>query len=140
VWALLYRRRGRKGSPTQTKPPKNADDKLRSNNNGNVPQNSVQVPSAASSSIIQTYMSTFFRRHGIFVTRHPLLVLLASLLVPILLCIGLIHFKVETRPEKLWVSPGSQTADEKQYFDSHLAPFYRIEQVFQTLLTSILFN
>jgi Niemann-Pick C1 protein len=36
---------------------------------------------------------------------------------------------------KLWVSPGSQTADEKQYFDSHLAPFYRIEQVFPTLLT-----
>uniref|UniRef100_A0ACD5V3Y1 Uncharacterized protein n=1 Tax=Avena sativa TaxID=4498 RepID=A0ACD5V3Y1_AVESA len=129
VWGLLYRRRGRKGFPAQTKPPKNADDKLRSNNNGNVPQNSVQVPSAASSSIIQTYMSTFFRRHGIFVTRHPLLVLLASLLVPILLCIGLIHFKVETRPEKLWVSPGSQTADEKQYFDSHLAPFYRIEQL-----------
>jgi Niemann-Pick C1 protein len=88
-----------------------------------------QVSSAASSSIIQTYMSTFFRRHGIFVTRHPLRVLFASLLVPILLCIGLIHFKVETRPEKLWVSPGSQTADEKQYFDSHLAPFYRIEQL-----------
>uniref|UniRef100_A0A8R7VBB4 NPC1 middle luminal domain-containing protein n=1 Tax=Triticum urartu TaxID=4572 RepID=A0A8R7VBB4_TRIUA len=30
---------------------------------------------------------------------------------------------------QLWVSPGSQTACEKQYFDSHLAPFYRIEQL-----------
>jgi hypothetical protein len=88
-----------------------------------------QVSRAASSSIIQTYMSTFFRldsvsscihiilyswclgfvlicskycrRQGIFVTRHPLLVLSVSLLVPILLCIGLIHFKVETRPEKV---------------------------------------
>ncbi|KAM0866686.1 hypothetical protein ACQ4PT_042470 [Festuca glaucescens] len=34
-----------------------------------------------------------------------------------------------TKAVKLWVSPGSQTADEKQYFDSHLAPFYRIEQL-----------
>ncbi|VAH50462.1 unnamed protein product [Triticum turgidum subsp. durum] len=127
LWGLLYRSRGRTGFPSQTKPPKNADDK--SNNNGNVPENSAQVPKAASSSIVQTYMSTFFRRHGVFVTRHPLLVLCASLLVPILLCIGLIRFKVETRPEKLWVSPGSQTAYEKQYFDSHLAPFYRIEQL-----------
>uniref|UniRef100_A0A453CMN6 SSD domain-containing protein n=1 Tax=Aegilops tauschii subsp. strangulata TaxID=200361 RepID=A0A453CMN6_AEGTS len=138
LWGLLYRTRGRTGFPSQTKPPKNADDK--SNNNGNVPENSAQllrsnnfslyqVPKAASSSIVQTYMSTFFRRHGVFVTRHPLLVLCASLLVPILLCIGLIRFKVETRPEKLWVSPGSQTAYEKQYFDSHLAPFYRIEQL-----------
>jgi len=100
-WGLLYRTRGRTGFPSQTKPPKNADDKLHSNNNDNVPENSVQVPKAASSSIVQTYMSTFFRRHGVFVTRHPLLVLCASLLVPILLCIGLIRFKVETRPEKV---------------------------------------
>ncbi|EMS45294.1 Niemann-Pick C1 protein [Triticum urartu] len=71
LWGLLYRTRGRTGFPSQTKPPKNADDKLHSNNNGNVPENSVQ----------------------------------------------------------LWVSPGSQTAYEKQYFDSHLAPFYRIEQL-----------
>lgn len=43
LWGLLYRRRGRTGFPSQTKPPKNADDKLHSNNNGNVPENSVQV-------------------------------------------------------------------------------------------------
>ena len=41
---------------------------------------------------------------------------------------------------QLWVSPGSQTAYEKQYFDSHLAPFYRIEQVFSTLMALFLFN
>ncbi|CAK7329084.1 unnamed protein product [Dovyalis caffra] len=37
--------------------------------------------------------------------------------------------KVETRPEKLWVGPGSKAAEEKHFFDSHLAPFYRIEQL-----------
>lgn len=30
---------------------------------------------------------------------------------------------------QLWVGPGSRAAKEKQYFDTHLAPFYRIEQV-----------
>lgn len=30
---------------------------------------------------------------------------------------------------QLWVGRGSKAAEEKQFFDSHLAPFYRIEQV-----------
>jgi len=30
---------------------------------------------------------------------------------------------------QLWVGPGSKAAEEKKYFDEHLAPFYRIEQV-----------
>lgn len=30
---------------------------------------------------------------------------------------------------QLWVGPGSKAAQEKQFFDSHLSPFYRIEQV-----------
>jgi len=30
---------------------------------------------------------------------------------------------------QLWVGPGSKAAEEKDFFDSHLAPFYRIEQV-----------
>ncbi|KAL5215204.1 hypothetical protein ABZP36_004356 [Zizania latifolia] len=136
LWAFLYRTRGRTGMSSQTKPLKNAEDKFQSSNNGKVPDNSGQLSEAAMfpvqpahPSVIQTYMSTFFRKHGIFVTKRPLLVLSVSLLVPTLLCIGLIHFKVETRPEKLWVSSGSRAADEKQYFDSHLAPFYRIEQL-----------
>uniref|UniRef100_A0A0D9W889 SSD domain-containing protein n=1 Tax=Leersia perrieri TaxID=77586 RepID=A0A0D9W889_9ORYZ len=128
--------RGRTDIFSQTKPLKNAEDKLHSSNNGKVPDSSTQISEAVSTpvqsahpSIVQSYMSTFFRKHGIFVTKHPLLVLFASLLVPILLCIGLIRFKVEIRPEKLWVSSGSRAADEKKYFDSHLAPFYRIEQL-----------
>ncbi|XP_052152703.1 uncharacterized protein LOC127770981 [Oryza glaberrima] len=133
--AFLHRTR-RSGIFSHTKPLKNAEDKIHSSNNGKVPDSSAQVSEAASApvqsahpSVIQTYMSTFFRKHGTFVAKHPLLVLFVSLLVPTLLCIGLIRFKVEIRPEKLWVSSGSRAADEKQYFDSHLAPFYRIEQL-----------
>ncbi|AQK45688.1 Patched family protein [Zea mays] len=153
LWGLLYRTRGRTASPLQAKPLRNSDNKSNMNKNGKSPHDSVQVPEAASStakpsnpSIVQTYMSIFFRKHGIFVARHPLRVLCVSLLVPVLLCIGLFRLKVETRPEKvlnllqplifnncclliLWVSPGSEAANEKNYFDSHLAPFYRIEQL-----------
>lgn len=32
---------------------------------------------------------------------------------------------------QLWVGPGSKVAEEKRFFDTHLAPFYRIEQVLQ---------
>ncbi|KAL6882622.1 hypothetical protein ACP4OV_011312 [Aristida adscensionis] len=136
LWGLLYRTRGRSGFSSQTNPSGTAENKSHSIKNGKSPHNSVQMSEAASStvepahpSIVQKYMSTIFRNHGILVARHPLLVLCVSVLVPILLCIGLIRFKVETRPEKLWVSPGSQAAAEKNYFDTHLAPFYRIEQL-----------
>jgi hypothetical protein len=37
---------------------------------------------------------------------------------------------------QLWTGPGSKAAEEKDYFDSHLAPFYRIEQVSTVLLIS----
>ncbi|KAK8916264.1 hypothetical protein KSP39_PZI022767 [Platanthera zijinensis] len=80
-------------------------------------------------SLVQDCMARVFRNYGAFVSRKPTLVLSLSLVVPILLCIGLIHFRVETRPEKLWVSHGSKAAEEKRFFDHHLAPFYRIEQL-----------
>ncbi|GAV63482.1 Patched domain-containing protein/Sterol-sensing domain-containing protein [Cephalotus follicularis] len=80
-------------------------------------------------SIVQGYVSNFYRRYGTWVARNPTLVLSVSVVVVLLLCLGLIRFKVETRPEKLWVGPRSKAAEEKQFFDSHLAPFYRIEQL-----------
>ncbi|KAK2392749.1 NPC intracellular cholesterol transporter [Trifolium repens] len=80
-------------------------------------------------SAVQGYMSNFYRKYGSYVARNPIMVLASSLVIVILLCVGLIRLKVETRPEKLWVGPGSKAAEEKQFFDSHLAPFYRIEQL-----------
>ncbi|CAI8600204.1 unnamed protein product [Vicia faba] len=80
-------------------------------------------------SAVQGYMSNFYRKYGLYVARNPNVVLASSLAIVILLCVGLIRLKVETRPEKLWVGPGSKAAEEKQFFDSHLAPFYRIEQL-----------
>lgn len=80
-------------------------------------------------SVVQGYISHFYRKYGAWVARRPALVLFSSLAIVLALCLGLVHFKVETRPEKLWVGPGSRAAKEKHFFDSHLAPFYRIEQL-----------
>ncbi|XP_022762939.1 Niemann-Pick C1 protein isoform X4 [Durio zibethinus] len=80
-------------------------------------------------SVIQGYMSSFYRSYGRWVARNPTVVLCLSFAVVIVLCFGLIRFEVETRPEKLWVGHGSKAAEEKQFFDSQLAPFYRIEQL-----------
>ncbi|XP_022747647.1 Niemann-Pick C1 protein-like isoform X2 [Durio zibethinus] len=80
-------------------------------------------------SFVQGYISNFYRKYGLWVARNPTLVLSLSVGMILLLCLGLIHFKVETRPEKLWVGPGSKAAEEKRFFDSHLAPFYRIQQL-----------
>ncbi|RVX16076.1 Niemann-Pick C1 protein [Vitis vinifera] len=101
------------------------DENLSSQMLEDVPQirNGVQL------SIVQGYMSNFYRRYGTWVARHPTIMLCSSLAIVLVLCLGLIRFKVETRPEKLWVGPGSKAAEEKQFFDSHLAPFYRIEQL-----------
>ncbi|XP_038715394.1 NPC intracellular cholesterol transporter 1 isoform X3 [Tripterygium wilfordii] len=88
-----------------------------------------QIKNRVQLSVVQVYMSKFYRRYGTWVARNPILVLSLSVTAVLLLCLGLIRFKVETRPEKLWVGPGSKAAEEKHFFDQHLAPFYRIEQL-----------
>ncbi|KAF3434864.1 hypothetical protein FNV43_RR21951 [Rhamnella rubrinervis] len=80
-------------------------------------------------SVVQGYISNFFRTYGKWVARNPTLVLCSSLAIVLVLCLGVVRFKVETQPEKLWVGQGSKAAEEKRFFDSHLAPFYRIEQL-----------
>eukprot|EP00850_Spirogloea_muscicola_P011841 SM000075S21930 [mRNA] locus=s75:132909:143830:+ [translate_table: standard] len=69
------------------------------------------------------------RWQGVWIAHHPWHVLLTSLLLSIILMAGLLNFHVETRPDKLWVSQGSQAAEDKAFFDQHLGPFYRIEQL-----------
>lgn len=41
---------------------------------------------------------------------------------------------------QLWVGPGSRAAKEKHFFDTHLAPFYRIEQVLLKLILGYSYN
>ncbi|KAJ6830561.1 Niemann-Pick C1 protein-like isoform X1 [Iris pallida] len=136
AWGLLHRRK--RGQSSRAKPSMNIKDENSlhavnkeetSTQPSQISGEGTQVMEALQPSIVQGYLSRFFRKYGVFVSRNPTLVLSLSVAIPLLLCIGLIRFKVETRPEKLWVGPGSKAAEEKIYFDEHLAPFYRIEQL-----------
>ena len=62
--------------------------------------------------------------------RYPLITIGLSLLIVLVLSIGWIHFEVETNPVRLWVSPSSAAAKEKEFFDQNFGPFYRAEQAF----------
>ncbi|KAH7849400.1 hypothetical protein Vadar_017340 [Vaccinium darrowii] len=136
-WFLLHRKEKR-GPARQTRPLVNVANVQQTHSVSQQKQenptmqlilNSSHTQKGVQLSVVQGYMSKFFRRYGTMVARNPILVLCLSVAVVLLLCLGLIHFKVETRPEKLWVGHGSKAAEEKLFFDSHLAPFYRIEQL-----------
>ncbi|XP_022850654.1 Niemann-Pick C1 protein-like [Olea europaea var. sylvestris] len=136
-WGFVHKKR-RRSSDSRTKPLVNVTNggvvrQVNRQKDDNIPMQMLedvpQISSGVQLSIVQGYMSKFYRRYGTWVARNPKLVLCSSLAIVLVLCLGLIRFQVETRPEKLWVGPGSRAAEEKQYFDNHLAPFYRIEQL-----------
>ncbi|XP_050366394.1 uncharacterized protein LOC126784899 isoform X2 [Argentina anserina] len=136
-WGLFHRKRERRRTGSTKEPLLSAidDDDINPDNLQNDESfarkghDDPQVTEEAELSLIQEYMSRFFRTYGIWVSKNPTLVLFSSMGIVLILCIGLVRFQVETRPEKLWVGPGSKAAEEKQFFDRHLAPFYRIEQL-----------
>ncbi|KAL3655161.1 hypothetical protein CASFOL_000947 [Castilleja foliolosa] len=136
-WGFFHRKR--KTSPvSKTLPLVNVPNssvvrRINSQKDENVPMQTLedvhQINNEVQLSIVQGYMSKFYRKYGTWVARNPVLVLCSSIGIVLLLCLGLIRFEVETRPEKLWVGHGSRAAKEKEFFDNHLAPFYRIEQL-----------
>ncbi|CAH1435314.1 unnamed protein product [Lactuca virosa] len=138
AWGLFYKRGARKTS-LRTRPLVNVTNggdqvqHVHGKKDKNIPmqmlEGNPQIASGVQLSVVQGYMAKTFRLYGAWVARNPVIVLCSSLAVVLLLGLGLIRFQVETRPEKLWVGHGSRAAEEKQYFDSHLAPFYRIEQL-----------
>ncbi|XAR73057.1 hypothetical protein NMG60_11019915 [Bertholletia excelsa] len=131
-WALFHRKRERRISSSSTKPLLNDADESEIDDI-NMQQDEIKVHGIVASEVqlssLESCISSFFRKYGSWVARNPALVLCSSLAGVLILCLGLIRFEVETRPEKLWVGHGSRAAEEKQFFDSHLAPFYRIEQI-----------
>jgi Niemann-Pick C1 protein len=44
--------------------------------------------------------------------------------------LGWLNFEIETDPVRLWVSPDSAAAQEKDFFDEKFGPFFRAEQAF----------
>ncbi|VDL99092.1 unnamed protein product [Schistocephalus solidus] len=78
---------------------------------------------------VEVMLSKAFSRLGRGIARHPVATLILSLIVVASLCCGLTMFTVTTAPIDLWSDPNSRARQEKDYFDTHFAPFYRIEQL-----------
>lgn len=51
--------------------------------------------------ITDLIFTNVIRKYGSYVARNPIIVLASSLAIVILLCLGLVRLKVETRPEKV---------------------------------------
>lgn len=60
----------------------------------------------------------------------PAVTVSASIIIVGLLSLGWLGFSIETDPVRLWVSPTSEAALEKKFFDDNFDPFYRAQQVF----------
>ncbi|PFH56935.1 hypothetical protein XA68_15748 [Ophiocordyceps unilateralis] len=71
-----------------------------------------------------------FGKLGHVAARFPGLTIGTSLVVVAILSAGWFRFDLEKEPARLWVSPSSPAAQEKQYFDSNFGPFYRAEKIF----------
>ncbi|XP_005097476.1 NPC intracellular cholesterol transporter 1 [Aplysia californica] len=78
---------------------------------------------------IESFLERLFRNWGKICTRHPIKVIVITLIVSAVLCAGISLFQVTTNPVKLWSGPNSRARLEKEYFDSNFKPFYRTEQL-----------
>lgn len=81
---------------------------------------------------INAMLRRFFYRLGLACASRPFTTFGLATVVIVLLNLGWIRFSVETDPVRLWVSPHSAAAAQKQFFDDNFGPFYRSEQLFIT--------
>lgn len=77
-----------------------------------------------------TLLQQSFTKLGFSCARYPYATIGAGIIFVLLLSIGWVRFELETNPVKLWVSPVSSAAQEKDFFDSTFGPFYRAQQIF----------
>jgi Niemann-Pick C1 protein len=81
---------------------------------------------------LNSFLRRSFYRLGLFAASYPWLTFAIVFLVIGLLNIGWRQFEVETDPVRLWVSPSSESKQQKEFFDENFGPFYRTEQIFVT--------
>ena len=79
---------------------------------------------------LNTVCDSAFNHLGRTCAKFPLITTGCSILIVAVLSIGWANFEVETNPVRLWVSPDSDAAKEKAFFDENFGPFYRAEQAF----------
>lgn len=79
---------------------------------------------------LNTYLDELFSWLGETCASFPATTIMISVVCVGLLSLGWLNFAVENDPVRLWVSPTSEAAMEKQFFDENFGPFYRTQQVF----------
>ncbi|XP_055643175.1 NPC intracellular cholesterol transporter 1 isoform X2 [Toxorhynchites rutilus septentrionalis] len=77
----------------------------------------------------ESALEKFFTAWGTTCAKHPWIVLLLGILFIIAMGCGILFLHITTNPVELWASPNSRSRVEREYFDSHFEPFYRIEQI-----------
>ena len=80
--------------------------------------------------VLDSQLHRGFYKLGFTCASYPLTTIVLCIACVSLLCLGWIRFAIETDPVKLWVSPKSDAAKEKSFFDEQFGPFYRAEQAF----------
>ncbi|XP_058452330.1 NPC intracellular cholesterol transporter 1 isoform X2 [Malaya genurostris] len=77
----------------------------------------------------ETVLEKFFTAWGTTCARNPWIVLLLGTIFIVAMGFGIMFLHVTTNPVELWASPNSRSRVEREFFDSHFEPFYRIEQI-----------
>uniref|UniRef100_A0A671MMC6 Niemann-Pick C1 protein-like n=1 Tax=Sinocyclocheilus anshuiensis TaxID=1608454 RepID=A0A671MMC6_9TELE len=77
-------------------------------------------------------LRVLFSSWGSLCVRHPLTVILTSVVLVSICSAGLTYMRITTNPVELWSSPSSRARQEKDYFDQHFGPFFRTEQLIIT--------
>ncbi|CAG2106852.1 unnamed protein product [Medioppia subpectinata] len=75
---------------------------------------------------------TGFKNYGVLCSRKPFTFILPVIGVALALGLSvgvLTHFTPMTDPVSLWSAPNSRARTEKDFFDRHFNPFYRIQQI-----------
>ncbi|KAI9066747.1 multidrug efflux transporter AcrB transmembrane domain-containing protein [Trametes sanguinea] len=85
---------------------------------------------------LNSFLRRSFYRLGLFAATYPWLNFAIVFAFFGLLNLGWKRFEVETDPVRLWVAPDSESKIQKEYFDEHFGPFYRVEQIFVTSAAS----
>lgn len=79
-------------------------------------------------------LQDFFCALGTDCASHPWFVLFLGFILIGTATMGIKYIIMTTNPVELWASPTSRSRVEREFFDSHFEPFYRVEQI---IITSV---
>lgn len=79
-----------------------------------------------------SYLQKYWLFHGRYCARHPYIVILLCIVFTGVCATGISRLVIQQEPEKLWTPPDSRSELDKNYFDEHFGPFFRVEQMIIT--------